>query len=255
MRKILAIIAIFLLFTVAARAVDLYVSEKLSCTFITPDGWYIDTESADRIVSTSRRDPGVTIHFAKYVIEDANRIGSEDELREAIAGLYADLGIPIPVDSIKYSNEPDKATFKTTFSDRESSKKTASRKYLQGTIVRLSSGPQVLYLVIAQLPLDMHKLYMPDINLVMHSFRITDELSETLFIRRSYNKYLYILLIFALIAFFFARNRRIQKSKNPLGRDSSNFWRCASCGRVNHIESAHCHRCGKERAADYSRKR
>ena len=94
---------------------------------------------------------------------------------------------------------------------------------------------------------DYYDIASPQFKIVAKSFHITDEILPNLYPKPNFTKFLLIFIVIALCIFFFTRNRKIQRSHHPLGRDSASFWRCIACGRANHIDVRFCHRCGVER--------
>ena len=86
-----------------------------------------------------------------------------------------------------------------------------------------------------------------DITAMMKSLEITSRLSDALFPKGVDYGYFLLFLVLVALAFFFVRNRKIQRSRNPLGRNSQHYWRCPTCQLVNHVDSQSCQRCGTER--------
>jgi len=225
-----------------------YFSQKLGFFVIVPDGWGVDSSAADEIVLTDSRDNSTYVSIKKYRIEEDKQIGSEADLLQAIEGLYRNLGIKVDSSNrIKYAVSDGKAVFEAEFADRYQAGKVTNRKYLSGTICRTSDDGQVLFLMIASAPEDMYGAAFPEISVISKSFHVTAQIMPNLYPRTNMVKFLLIFIVIALSIFFFTRNRKIQRSSNPLGRDSSNFWRCTNCGRVNHNDARFCHRCGAER--------
>lgn len=248
MKKILVIIIICSGIIVSVSANDEYISDELGCAFYISPCWQIDSTISTNIFLSDSLNQLVKIVIYKYMLEAGGQIGSEEELIEAIMGLYQELGIEISTDEeIDCSIENNIAIFEMDFTEYNTAEEIDYHKSLRGILGRLGGGGQVLYLIIAESPKESYEFFQGDINLLLHSFRITEQLSDELYVKRNFSSYLMILLIFLLIVFFFSRNRRIQKSKNPLGRDSSHFWRCPSCHRVNHFDNLQCGRCGKAR--------
>lgn len=250
MKKSVAIVLVCLFSFAHADAMEQYISERLGCLFVKPTGWTLDTSSTDEIIITTGQNPSAIILIRRYFIESRNQIKSDNDLTEAIAGLYKSLGIEsTEPDQIEFSPEGNRMSFMADFKAYEESRKRTVLKSLKGSVARLLDGRQVLYLIIAESAEESYDIVLPDFNLVISSFDITEKLSQNLYPRQKLPIFLFILLILALIVFFFARNRRVQKSKNPLGRDSGSFWRCISCGLTNHIDNRFCSRCGEERVS------
>ncbi len=247
MRLILVIIGLSLPILVAAEEV-LFESEALVCSFSYPEGWLPDTTLDHRITLTNITDERISISIGRYGIESNNHIKSGAQLYEAIGGLYEDLGINIEKDrEIIYSLHGGRADFEIEYRQYEPPEEQYFQKHLKGSVIRTASGNQLFYLIIAQAPEEKYKSVQPAFRTIINSFVINEKLAERLYVGRDLLPYLLIFLIMALTAFFFARNRRIQKSRHPLGKDSSSFWRCIKCGRANHIELLYCSRCGEER--------
>ena len=244
MRKIVLLALLCLPIVTGAETGSSFLSDQLACFVIVPPGWAIDTSQTDEIVLTDRFDSANYISVKRYNIEQTNQIRSESDLRDAISGLYRKMGIEgIPAD---FKIIEGKAVFEIDFETYDISG-IAYHKFLRGTICRKAADGQVLYLIIGAAPSKNYEAVLPQFKIVGSALRITEELSPDLFPSQNLFKYFLILVVIGLSIFFFGRNRRVQKSRNPLGRDSVNFWRCGSCGRVNHSETRFCHRCGAER--------
>jgi hypothetical protein len=244
MRKIMLLALLCLPIMAGAETGSSFLSDQLACFVIVPPGWDIDTNQADEIVLTDRSDSANYISVKRYNIEQANLIHSENDLRDAIGGLYRKMGIAgVPAN---FTIIEGKAVFEIDFETYDISG-IPYHKFLRGVICRKAADGQVLYLIIGAAPRKNYEAVLPQFKIVSMSLQITEVLSPDLFPSQSLFKYFLILVVIGLTLFFFKRNRRIQKSHNPLGRDSVNFWRCGSCGRVNHSETRFCHRCGAER--------
>ncbi len=244
MKKILVICFIFFGFLIFSASTA-YTPDDMGCTFIKPPGWKIDYKSDEAVLLSDSLNEYVRIEIYKYLLESDQQIGSEEELIEAVQGLYEEIGIDIsPEAKIVCTFEDSLVFFETDFIDSATSESNIYHIIIRGVLGRLAENGQVLYLIKAVTPQELYELSESDINLLMHSFHFTEPLAEEFFVRIDLAPYLLMLLIFMLTAFFYARNRRVQKSKNPLGRDSGNFWRCPKCRLANHIHSQSCHRCG-----------
>ena len=247
--KIFLFISLFALTLSAAAQESANVkSDRMQCFLVAPVGWVIDTSRSDEIiVSESPRSP-IFISLKRYELEDDNRIGSEQDLSQAIVGLYRKMGVPLRDDSLpSFEILAGKAHFQADYSTFSVDGKTRLRRLVDGTIVRLADGEQTLFLFVAEAPADLYYMVFPNFLLTVRSFQVTASTNPKVFASAGAFKYFLILLLIGLTIFFFARNRRVQRSFNPLGADSNNFWRCASCGRVNHNDIHYCHRCGAQR--------
>jgi len=247
---------IFLILVIAGTifnfgmAGELYQSDDFGCKFDLPDGWIADQISAARINIYDSLTPGISLDVFRHVIEKSNRIESDEDMSLALSGLYAEMGI-----GRTSSGPPEfyisgaEAIFKAAWVIDYGDDQIPDHKLLNGIVARLANGEQILYLMVAEIPSDLYEQKSPAISEIVNSFKITTPLAEHLYPKRDFFGYLFLLLILAITAFFYARNRRIQKSNNPLGRDSGNFWRCPSCRKINHKENRSCSRCGEPRAA------
>ncbi len=228
--------------------IENYISKEYGFFIVAPSGWGIDTGAANEVVLIDSSNNSIYVSIRKYRIEDDKQISSEHELQLAISGLYRNLGIKIDSpNQINYVVSEGKAVFETEFSGYDAVGKATIRKYLKGTVCRTDNEGQMLYLIIAAAPTDYYALAYPQFKIVINSFHIIGEIQANFYPRPNITKYLLIFIVLVLSVFFFTRNRRVQRSKHPLGNDSSSFWRCPDCGRVNHIEVKFCHRCGTER--------
>ncbi|MCX6827275.1 MAG: zinc ribbon domain-containing protein [candidate division Zixibacteria bacterium] len=248
MCKILFIATFWLMAGSCSAITGGYMSEKLGFFVLVPSGWTVDTSRVDEVVVSDSADSSAFISIKRYQIESANEIESEDNLLTAISGLYMKLGVPnSSKEQVKFSVTSDRAIFENNYAAYDLTSKILYHKYLKGIIGRKADNGQFLYLMIAAAPQDIYDQVIPNFQLVTGSFIIAEKMAPDLFPKTNTLKYFLIFIILVLTVFFFTRNRRVQMSRNPLGKDSGNFWRCASCGRVNHIDSKFCHRCGSER--------
>ena len=232
----------------SAFGIENYISEKNGFFVVVPSGWGIDTSAANEAVLVDSSNNSIYVSIRKYRIEEDKQIGSEHDLLQAISGLYRNLGIKVDsLNQINYTVSDGKAVFETEFGGYDAVGRTTHRKYLKGTICRNKDNGQTLYLMIAAAPKDYYDIASPQFKIVAKSFHITDEILPNLYPKPNFTKFLLIFIVIALCIFFFTRNRKIQRSHHPLGRDSASFWRCIACGRANHIDVRFCHRCGVER--------
>jgi hypothetical protein len=249
MRVIAKLAAILLILLCSRLTAGVYSSREFGGCFVVPDGWDIDSSYYDQIILTYRQNADIALTIKRYILERENRVGSDEQLAAAITGLYKDLNVDVSGgDAAEYSIKRGVASFHKSWTEFEKSEQVLYEKYLTGYLGRLIDGNQVLYLIIAEAPKDRYEQIFPQFLLVANSFQIVRDLMKGLYPGGGFSTYVLVLVLFLLAVFFFARNRRVQKSRNPLGRDSSSFWRCRSCGRVNHTENSHCNRCGRERA-------
>lgn len=248
MRYILITLTIFLISASYVGASDYQILQNLGCAFDVPEGWSLDSTEADRITALYDQSHTALISVKRYMIDRANQIESDADLAEAISGLYGELGIGSAADDQdNFYIQGDRAIFETEYDIDEESQERKYKNFLKGIIIRLPNGRQVLYLMMAVAAEKIYEKVESDLTQALSSFEVTANTSENLYSRRDITPYLLIFLIFMLTAFFFARNRRVQKSRNPFGRNSNFFWRCSSCRLVNHIDHLFCTRCGRKR--------
>ncbi|UCD18498.1 MAG: hypothetical protein JSV44_06210 [Candidatus Zixiibacteriota bacterium] len=246
--RMLFLIAACLTIAAGAAVAEVYESFNLGFRFEYPAGWIYSATGDNEVLFSKDDGDSVAVTVTRYILEEGFQIGSEDELYVAIAGLYSAMGMP-PVDpeEVTYRKADAMIVFEKRYNQSAASGRMQYEKIVKGVLCRVPDVGQTLYLIQTRVPFESAVLYRSDINQTVSSFRITLDLADDVFPADNASKYLYILIILLLTAFFFARNRRVQRSKNPLGRDSSSFWRCRTCSRVNHIEHPHCQRCGAER--------
>lgn len=223
-------------------------SQYLKISFQYPPHWQLDTSSMGRIIITDTSESPGSVTIRRYLINDDEKMISAEDLYNAIAGLYDKLGIPdVTNQELTYTIDGGRADFDINFRQYNENEKRHYQKYLKGTVIKSLTGNQVFYMILAQAPQYRYDELLDDFNLIINSFAINEPIADNLYVSRDIMPYLQILLILALVIFFFARNRRIQKSRNPLGRDSATFWRCPYCRKVNHVELVQCSRCGQSR--------
>jgi hypothetical protein len=246
MRRLVLVILIYCVIAQELPASETVLDSSWECIFEIPEKWSLQKISDDEFLISSPDDSLVAISIGRYVLEDGPQIGSDDDLREALIGLYASLGIEASQEEQPdFERQPSAATFGTVWTSEIDQQEYQNR--LQGTIFRRADGRQLMYLLLAKAPKKSYPTALAAFEKIALSFEITAPRHDSLYPRRTFGMYFLLLFILILSAFFFARNRRVQRSKNPLGRDSNSFWRCPDCRRVNHIDHDHCSRCGQER--------
>ncbi|MFH2036275.1 MAG: hypothetical protein ABIJ45_07730 [Candidatus Zixiibacteriota bacterium] len=245
MKTLVLISILFLSISINAKT-DFYHSSSMACSFEYPSEWQLDTSQANSITIGENELTILTI--VRHFIGTDDIIRSEDDLYEGILGLYNDLGIRISEDkAIDCRISGGKAEFDYNYTDFQKESNQYIHKYLKGIVLKNINKQQIFYFMIAQSEENNFAAKSPDFDTILGSFQLDDVVADELFVRRSVLPYLQVMLILALAAFFYARNRRVQKSKNPLGLDSGSHWRCDYCRKVNHVEFTKCSRCGKER--------
>ncbi len=243
MKKIIIFLSIIVAF-LSLSAIATYSPDEMGCTFMQPPDWKINYHSDAAILLTDSVNEDTRIEIYKYLLDADHQISSEDELIEAVHGLYDEIGVDVNVDApIECTIADSLVYFETDFIDST----TESDKYhviIRGILGRVEGGGQVLFLIKAVTPQESYEISRGDISMLINSFRFTEPLEKQFFVHTNLAPYYLMVFIIILTAFFFIRNRRIQKSKNPLGRSYGNFWRCPKCRLVNHIDSHTCQRCG-----------
>ncbi|MEW5923001.1 MAG: hypothetical protein AB1746_03350 [Candidatus Zixiibacteriota bacterium] len=250
MRLILSLIFIGLFFVGSSAVGDMYSNPMLRCSFELPSEWTAQQAAPDILTINADLGDSVEITISVFELDPDSPITSDKALTMAIAGLYNDIGIKSAnPDMIEYTVDGGVASFQAEYNRLIEGSEAVIRTGLKGVIGRLTSGDQVLYLIVVMAPSEMFESIRSRTEILMSSFRIDETLAEDFFPRRNLSPYIIMLVVVALTIFFFMRNRRVQKSRNPLGRDSGSFWRCSLCGRVNHMDNETCGRCGNIRAA------
>jgi len=243
---------IFGVFTAVAECAPTSFRE-FGCTIDIPAGWQADSAIADEIMLFRENEPETEILIRRFPLEKNYQLHNEAELVEALKGLYSELGMNAEDQSrINYQLREDRAVFNLEFVESDPNFTEMMRKYIEGIIVREEGDGQTMYLMMVRAPMARFDQIRPDALTVFSSFVITIPLSSVLFPRESQFGLVMLFIVIALMAFFFVRNRRIQRSRNPLGKSSANFWRCPSCGLANHIEHDRCNRCGSERLTQHT---
>jgi len=252
MNKIGLIAVSLLLLAISAEAKE-YNFETFGCRVDIPDGWDIDSALADEVVMYDVSDRLIEILFRKYPLDKNYQIKNEQELVDAISGLYREFGVDVrDINGLNYKLKGDRAVFNLEYVEEDRQNDLLVRKYIEGIIVRSERNGQILYLLSASAPLSEFDRVGQIARQVFGSFEITVPLDDTLFQKQSSLALIMLFLVLVLMGFFYIRNRKIQRSRHPLGRISANHWRCKSCGLVNHIDSHTCNRCGAENITQYT---
>ena len=244
-RLILFILAVLLATSSEAQETLDFSSSSNHFTFKHPLNWRVTNETEDLLELAAEDNNLISLTISRFQVDQENVISSHEELIKAVGGLYEELGIVRHTDSISY-NDNHTISFEDEYSNKLSAGGTIYH-YLKGIICRPVSDGQVMYLIMAEAPVEFIAAYETDIRMIAESFTITEETNPKVYPQSSGLSYLAIFVVLALVTLFFARNRKIQRSKNPLGADTSHYWRCPACRLVNHIDHSLCQRCGAER--------
>ena len=247
--KYLALIIPILLFSTVTPAQETatYSSEQMHFSFEYPSDWTVAPDIQNGVKMSGTEADSAFVLIIHYRLDEDNLIGSHDDLLEAISGLYDRLGIASDrAEDISY-NDDHTISLENRYVGRPGDNGSAMQKYIKVIICRPVSGGQVMFLIRAEISAAHAVDSEAKLRAIVESFRITEELYQKVYPDSGGMGFLIIFAVLALTALFFARNRRIQRSKNPLGADSSHFWRCTSCRLVNHIDHTICQRCGAER--------
>lgn len=219
-----------------------------------PDGWVPVESSPMEMIIKKSDDPTARLSILRYEISEENRLNSRYDILEAIEGLYKQLGVgEIPFGEINLTLGEDRASFYMDYIENESkvlSDMDTILVNLKGIIIRTEDNRQIFYLMRGYKTSLSSKLVSADLENMINSFDITIPLAETLFPKSPGYGYIFLFIVIVLMAFFYYRNKKVQNSKNPLGRDSEHFWRCPTCQLANHVEKKTCQRCGAERFID-----
>ncbi|RKX19825.1 MAG: hypothetical protein DRP51_06750, partial [Candidatus Zixiibacteriota bacterium] len=218
-----------------------------------PDGWVPVESSPMEMIIRKSDDPNARLTILQYEIAEENRLMSRWDIMEAIDGLYKQLGIEeISYEDINLTLGEDRASFYIDYIERIKPEADTVRISLKGIIVRTEDNRQIFYLLRGHKTSLSDESISADLNKMIGSFEITIPLSDSLFPRKSGYGYIFLFIAIALMAFFYIRNKKVQNSKNPLGKDSKYFWRCPACQLANHVDNNTCQRCGSERLTDHS---
>ena len=121
MKKILVICFILGGFLISSASAA-YTPDDMGCAFIKPPDWKIDYKSDEAILLSDSLNEYVRIEIYKYLLESDQQIGSEEELIEAVQGLYEEIGIDIsPEAKMVCTFEDSLVFFETDFIDSASS--------------------------------------------------------------------------------------------------------------------------------------
>ncbi len=244
----------WLLFVVFSTSITVAIAGVMTAAtfhemqFQTPPGWTVEHISDDQIeVRSNSPNPDILL-IRRFVLGDESRIKTHEAMVAAEKGLYSDLGVPPGNDvSLEYHDDGKIVTFDTTYQTGEKDVDNYLYLKVKGLFCNVSETGQVLYLLQYEVNAKPDSFTINEIAQFFDSAMITAKLEDSLYPPDHSMNYLYVLLLLMLAAFFFMRNRRIQNSRNPLGRSSEHFWRCPECRMINHNDNAQCRRCGAVR--------
>ncbi len=211
-------------------------------------GW-IPVKSSDmEMIIRHEAGEDIRLSILRFEIDKNNRLSSRYNILEAIKGLYRQLGMDSTTcNNINLALEEDRAFFRTIYREAYLSDSNYVNVMLNGLIIRSRDEAQIFFLLRGYLPEYVDLVTTAELESIMNSFTITMPISDSLFPTGSGYGLIILFFAVALMAFFYMRNRKVQKSRNPLGGDSQYFWRCPDCRLANHIEHNKCQRCGADR--------
>jgi hypothetical protein len=254
MKYVFLFLAFLLVSVTFAEEPDRVDFTEFGCLLLIDDLWSIDNQTTDEINLTHKKYPSAQLIIRKHILAKENQIKSESELSSAITGLYRELGVELaPSDHPEYFLKQNRVVFFKEYTTKNPETGSPLRIILKGIIVRSDSHGQVLYLLQAQVPADYYSRVFAQITATLDSFQLTEPILETLYPSGYGSTIIIFFVVIVLMGFFFMRNRRVQRSANPLGGDSKNFWRCPSCNRINHTANLSCHRCGYQKTGQHTR--
>lgn len=207
-----------------------------------PSGWTAEAID-DNQLSVKRNSPDSSeVTIRRFILADDKRVKSHDEMVAAVKGLYSDMGLPSNTEvTLQYYDNHRFVVFHTTGANHSG---FIMAKGLFGNTEKFG---QVLYLLQHKSEIQPDAMLAANLEQLFASVVITEPLTDDIYPPDHGLNYLYVLILLMLAAFFFTRNRRIQNSRNPLGRDSEHFWRCPGCRMINHDDHTQCRRCGTAR--------
>jgi hypothetical protein len=216
-------------------------------TFVTPPGWTVESIDEDQIMVRTDLPDRPEISIRRFILAKNKQIRSRDEMIAAVKGLFSELGITSETDIALEYNNSKTVMFNTACHVRTVADDKSYFFMIKGLFCNDHRHGQTLYL------LEYKDAAAPDAPLaanlerLFESALLTETALDDIYPSDAGLNYLYVIILIGLAAFFFARNRRIQNSRNPLGRSSEHFWRCPNCRMINHNDKAQCRRCGSLR--------
>ncbi len=242
---------LFVIFAIIAAttvAGDLTTTTFHEMRLQTPSDWTVEQVSDDQLAIRGNATYRSDVLIARFTSDKIGRLVSDEDLRASIKNLYISLGMDSSgTVTLKYLDNRHMVTFDTTFAILKIEGHNAFYIKIKGLFFNSPESGQVLFLMHYKDSGPFDSVTTADLDTIFKSARIVGPFADSLYPPDHSLNYLYVLLLLMLAAFFFMRNRRIQNSRNPLGRNSEHFWRCPECRLINHNENAQCRRCGAVR--------
>ena len=238
----------FFLFVIFAAAGDLTTTTFHELRLQTPSDWTVEQISDDQLAIRGNVSYRSDVLIARFTSDKIGRLGSDEDLRASIKNLYISLGMDSSgTVTLKYLDNRHVVAFDTTFAILKIEGHNAFYIKIKGLFFNSPESGQVLFLMHYKDSGPFDSVTTADLETIFNSAGIVGPFGDSLYPSDHSLNYLYVLLLLMLAAFFFMRNRRIQNSRNPLGRNSEHFWRCSECRMINHNDNAQCRRCGAVR--------
>ncbi len=223
-------------------------ASQLGISFDISSDWQLSASDPFYVKFVNQSDSNYLLTIIRHSIPEAALIESDSDLKTAIKGFFNQFGSNYkPDDSLVYQFNNGVVSFSTKILNSGDPRYIMTHSYLYGLIARSEISGQLFFLIKFDYPENLEYESQKIFKEIVSSFQINEPLENKLYSGINILPYVLILLILVLIAFFYGRNRRIQRSKNPLGLDSNAHWRCIHCNLVNAVELSKCDRCGRER--------
>jgi hypothetical protein len=220
-----------------------------NATIPLPSGWSLVTDNDEYPFQIAADNLGAELLIFEHELTGPDRVNDESDLKAAVDNVLADV-IPFLPESQILANtgfsEGDRAGFILDFVATDTTLGVQLRHRLESLIYRRPDGGQLMFTLWAKSAYSRYADFAEDIQRMQDGFTYHGPRNESVFSGSQYTVWYVIVALFLIVGLLYYFRASRLRSGEVNFRESENHWRC-DCGRLNHVESDHCRRCGQSR--------
>jgi len=214
-----------------------------------PSGWSLVTDDDEYPFQIAADNLGAELLIFEHELTGSDRVNDKSDLKVAVDNVLADV-IPFLPESQILANtgffEGDRAGFVLDFVATDTTLGVQLRHRLMSLIYRRPDGSQLMFTLWAKSANSQYAGFADDIRRMQNGFTYHGPRSDSVFSGSQYTMWYVIVALFLIVGLlYYFRASRLRAGEVNF-RESENHWRC-DCGRLNHVETDHCKRCGQPR--------
>ncbi len=214
-----------------------------------PSGWSLVTEENEFPFQIAADNLGAELLIFEHELTGSDRVNNKSDLKSAVDNVLADV-IPFLPESQILANtgffEGDRAGFILDFVATDTTLGIQLRHRLESLIYRRPDGSQLMFTLWAKSANSRYADFADDILRMQDGFTYHGLRSESVFSGSQYTMWYVIVALFLIVGLLYYFRASRLRAAGVNFRETENHWRC-DCGRLNHVETDHCRRCGQPR--------